>query len=109
MTEAYIYDAVRSPRGKGRPDGALHEITPIDLASQVLAAIRDRNGLSGAEIEDVAFGCVSPVGEQGAVITRTAILCRLSAHDIGHSGKPFLRFGPRGIQHRGCQGEVWRM
>ena len=58
MTEAYIYDAVRSPRGKGRPDGALHEITPIDLASQVLAAIRDRNGLSGAEIEDVAFGCV---------------------------------------------------
>ena len=58
MTEAYIYDAVRSPRGKGRPDGALHEITPIDLASQVLASIRDRNGLSGEEIEDVAFGCV---------------------------------------------------
>ena len=51
MTEAYIYDAVRSPRGKGRPDGALHEITPIDLAAQVLAAIRDRNGLSGKRLK----------------------------------------------------------
>ena len=74
MTEAYIYDAVRTPRGKGRSDGSLHEITPLALSTQVLAAVRDRNNIDSAEIEDVAFGCVSPVGEQGAVITRTAIM-----------------------------------
>jgi len=74
MTEAFIYDAVRTPRGKGRSDGSLHEITPLALSSQVLAAVRDRNNIDSAEIEDVAFGCVSPVGEQGAVITRTAIM-----------------------------------
>ncbi len=74
MTEALIYDAVRSPRGKGRSDGALHEITALDLASQVLASINDRNELEGHEVEDIAFGCVSPVGEQGAVISRMAAL-----------------------------------
>ena len=74
MTEAYIYDAVRTPRGKGKSDGSLHEITPVELAAQVLSAVRDRNNIDSAEIEDVAFGCVSPVGEQGAVITRSAIL-----------------------------------
>ncbi|MBI1392086.1 MAG: acetyl-CoA C-acetyltransferase [Alphaproteobacteria bacterium] len=77
MTEAFIYDAVRTPRGKGKSDGSLHEITPVAMATQVFQAIRDRNGLEGdrAEaIEDVAMGVVSPVGEQGAVITRTALL-----------------------------------
>jgi acetyl-CoA C-acetyltransferase len=74
MTDAYIFDAVRTPRGKGRKDGSLHEITPIALAAQVLKAVVDRTGIDSAEIEDVAFGCVSPVGEQGAVITRTAVL-----------------------------------
>ena len=73
MTEAYIYDAVRTPRGKGKSDGSLHEITPVNLAAQVLEAVRDRNNIDSAEIEDIAFGCVSPVGEQGAVITRSAI------------------------------------
>jgi len=74
MTDAYIYDAVRTPRGKGKADGSLHEITPVSLATQVLEAIRDRNEIDTTEIDDVAFGCVSPVGEQGAVITRSAIL-----------------------------------
>ena len=74
MTEALIYDAVRSPRGKGRTDGSLHEITALDLASQVLASINHRNELEGHEVEDIAFGCVSPVGEQGAVISRMAAL-----------------------------------
>lgn len=96
MTEAYIYDAVRSPRGKGRADGSLHEITPVDLASQVLAAIRDRNGLSGEEIEDVAFGCVSPVGEQGAVITRTAVLAAGYPHTT--SGIQVNRFCGSGLE-----------
>lgn len=74
MTQAFIYDAVRSPRGKGRQDGSLHEITALNLASQVLAAVRDRNDLPADAVEDVAFGCVSPVGEQGAVISRSAVL-----------------------------------
>jgi len=74
MTEAYIYDAVRTPRGKGKSDGSLHEVTPVALATQVLQAIRDRNEIDAAAIEDVALGCVSPVGEQGAVVTRTAVL-----------------------------------
>ncbi len=74
MTQAYVYDAVRTPRGKGKSDGSLHEITPIQLATQVLEAIRDRNNLDTAYVDDVALGVVSPVGEQGAVITRTAVL-----------------------------------
>ncbi|MEO1046631.1 MAG: acetyl-CoA C-acetyltransferase [Pseudomonadota bacterium] len=74
MTEAFIYDAVRTPRGKGRADGSLHEITALNLASQTLASVRERNDLSSEAVEDVAFGCVSPVGEQGAVITRTAVM-----------------------------------
>ncbi|SIN60354.1 acetyl-CoA C-acetyltransferase [Parasphingorhabdus marina DSM 22363] len=74
MTEAFIYDAVRSPRGKGRSDGSLHEITALDLAAQVLGSINDRNELDGHEVEDIAYGCVSPVGEQGAVISRMAAL-----------------------------------
>ncbi|MEX0299157.1 MAG: acetyl-CoA C-acetyltransferase [Kordiimonas sp.] len=74
MTEAYIFDAVRTPRGKGRKDGALHEITPIQLASQTLEAVRDRNDIDTAHIDDVVLGCVSPVGEQGANIARVAAM-----------------------------------
>ncbi|NNU16293.1 acetyl-CoA C-acetyltransferase [Parvularcula sp. ZS-1/3] len=74
MTEAFIYDAVRTPRGKGKPDGTLHEITPVQLGAQVLAALRDRNELDTRYVDDVVFGCVSPVGEQGADIARTSVL-----------------------------------
>ncbi|MFN7177265.1 MAG: acetyl-CoA C-acetyltransferase [Thermaurantiacus sp.] len=74
MPEAYIYDAVRTPRGKGRKDGSLHEITPIQLATQVLAAIRDRNAIDTRDVDDVVLGVVSPVGEQGADIARIAVL-----------------------------------
>jgi acetyl-CoA C-acetyltransferase len=74
MTAVYIYDHVRTPRGKGRSDGALHEITPVQLATQVLAALKDRNQFDPAQIEDVGFGVVMPVGEQGADITRSALL-----------------------------------
>ncbi len=96
MTEAYIYDAVRSPRGKGRSDGALHEITPLDLAAQVLASVRERNGLAPDAVEDIAFGCVSPVGEQGAVITRTAALQAGYAHTT--SGIQVNRFCGSGLE-----------
>jgi len=74
MTDAFIFDAVRTPRGKGKPDGSLHEITPVDLGAQALKALRDRNNLDTSDVDDIAFGCVSPVGEQGAVVSRTAVL-----------------------------------
>jgi acetyl-CoA C-acetyltransferase len=74
MADAYIYDAVRTPRGKGKKDGSLHEITALSLASQVLQALRDRNDLDTSKVDDVILGCVSPVGEQGADIARTAVL-----------------------------------
>ena len=96
MTDAYIYDHVRSPRGKGRPNGALHEVTPVDLASQVLANLRDRNELDTSVIDDVVFGCVTPVGEQGSNIARSAVLNA----DFNESvpGKQLNRFCASGLE-----------
>ncbi|MEO1038819.1 MAG: acetyl-CoA C-acetyltransferase [Pseudomonadota bacterium] len=74
MTEAYIYDATRTPRGKGKKNGSLHEVTALQLATQQLEAIRDRNDLDTSVIDDVILGCVSPVGEQGADIARAAAI-----------------------------------
>jgi len=74
MTDVFIYDHVRTPRGKGRADGALAEITPVQLAAQMLQAVRDRNQLDNRLIEDVLLGCVVPVGEQGGNIARVAAL-----------------------------------
>ena len=67
MTDVYIYDHVRSPRGKGRADGALSEVTPVQLAAQMLQAVRDRNALDSTLIEDVLLGCVVPVVPTGLV------------------------------------------
>jgi acetyl-CoA C-acetyltransferase len=74
MTEAYIYDAVRSPRGKGRPDGSLHELTSVALSAKVLNAVKERNGLEGHAVEDVIWGNVTQVGEQGGCLARSAVL-----------------------------------
>jgi len=74
MADAYIFDAVRTPRGKGKKDGALHEMTALSLATQVLEQLRDRNNLDTSKVDDVVLGCVSPIGEQGADIARTAVL-----------------------------------
>ena len=74
MTECFVYDTVRTPRGKGRKDGALHEVTALELGSQVLRNIRDRNKLDTSRVDDVVFGCVDPVGEQGSNIARIAVL-----------------------------------
>ena len=84
MADAFIYDHVRTPRGRGKPDGALHGVTPIQLAAQTLQAVRDRNQLNTALLDDVVLGCVSPLGEQGADIARIAVLvttrrCRASS------------------------------
>ncbi|WP_425260140.1 acetyl-CoA C-acetyltransferase [Rubrivivax sp. RP6-9] len=74
MTDAYIYDHVRTPRGKGKKDGALHQATPVWLLRTLLQALQQRNALDTALVDDVVLGCVTPVGEQGADIARTAVL-----------------------------------
>jgi len=74
MTEAYIYDTVRTPRGKGRPDGSLHEVTSLRLSAHVLNALQSRNGLHGHAVEDVIWGNVTQVMEQGGCLARSAVL-----------------------------------
>ena len=74
MPDAFIYDAVRTPRGRGKADGSLHEVTALNLAAQTLAAVRDRNKLDTKLIDDVVLGCVDPVGEAGGDIARAAAL-----------------------------------
>ncbi|MBY5161520.1 acetyl-CoA C-acetyltransferase [Salsipaludibacter albus] len=75
MTEAYVYDAVRTPRGRGKDTGALHTVKPVTLASTVLEAVRERNpGLDPALVDDVVMGIVEPHGDQGGVLPRTAVL-----------------------------------
>src|SRR5437667_11608686 len=74
MADAFVYDHVRTPRGRGKADGSLHEVTALNLASQALAAIRDRNGLDTTLVEDVVLGCVDPIGEAGGDIARAAVL-----------------------------------
>ena len=96
MTEAYIYDHVRSPRGRGKPTGSLHPITPINLASQVLGALRDRNDLDTSLVDDVVLGCVAPVGEQGADIARLAVLNAGYSENV--PGKQLNRFCASGLE-----------
>ena len=96
MTAAYIYDHVRSPRGRGKANGSLHGITPINLASQVLSSLRDRNELDTALVDDVILGCVTPIGEQGANIARTAALNADYAETV--AGKQLNRFCASGLE-----------
>jgi acetyl-CoA C-acetyltransferase len=74
MTEAYIYDAIRTPRGKGKPDGTLHQVPAVRLSALVLNEIARRNNLEGPAVEDVIWGNVTQVGEQGACLARSAVL-----------------------------------
>ena len=96
MTDAYIFDAVRSPRGKGRSDGSLHEVTSVRLSAQMLNAIKTRNGLEGHAVEDVIWGNVTQVGEQGGCLARTAVL----ASDLDQSipGLAINRFCASGME-----------
>ncbi len=96
MTEAFIYDHLRTPRGRGKPDGSLHEITPIGLISQVLAGLRDRNDLDTSYVDDVVLGCVAPVGEQGADIARVAALNADYSESV--PGKQINRFCASGLE-----------
>src|SRR5260221_14551948 len=74
MTDTFIYDAVRTPRGRGKADGSLHEVTALNLASQALAAVKDRHDLDPVLLDDVVMGCVDPVGEAGGDIARVAAI-----------------------------------
>jgi acetyl-CoA C-acetyltransferase len=82
MAEAFIYDHVRTPRGRGKKDGALHEVSTAKLAAHVLEAIRDRNGLDASLVDDVVLGCVDPVGEAGGDIARTAVFTAGYPHTV---------------------------
>jgi acetyl-CoA C-acetyltransferase len=90
MTPAYIYDHVRTPRGRGRADGSLHEITAVQLAAVPLAALAERNGLDTALIDDVVYGCAQPVGEQGGNIGRAAVIAARYAQSV--AGQQVHRF-----------------
>lgn len=94
--EAYIYDAVRTPRGRGKSDGSLHEIQPVDLLATVLKAIKERHDLDTSYIDDVIMGCVSPIGEQGADIARTAVLAAGYAQSV--AGVQVNRFCSSGLE-----------
>ena len=96
MTDVYIYDAVRTPRGKGRKDGSLHEVTSVRLSAQVLDALKDRNGLDGHAVEDVIWGNVTQVGEQGGCLARTAVLA--SNLDQSIPGLAINRFCASGME-----------
>jgi len=96
MSDAFIYDAVRSPRGKGRPDGSLHELTSVALSAKILNAVKERNGLEGHAVEDVIWGNVTQVGEQGGCLARSAVL--LSDLDESIPGLAINRFCASGME-----------
>ena len=96
MTDAYIFDAIRTPRGRGKPDGALHEVTSLRLAAQVLDNLRERSDLPPDAVEDVIWGNVTQVGEQGGCLARSAVL----ASSLGESvpGLSINRFCASGLE-----------
>ena len=96
MTEVYIFDAVRTPRGKGKKDGSLHQATPIWLLRTLLQALQQRNRLDTSLVDDVVLGCVTPVGEQGSDIARTAVLDAGWAQSVG--GVTLSRFCASGLE-----------
>jgi acetyl-CoA C-acetyltransferase len=96
MTECFVYDTVRTPRGKGKKDGSLHEVTALELSTQTLKAIRDRNNLDTSLVDDVVLGCVDPVGEQGSDIARIAVLNADYAESV--AGVQINRFCASGLE-----------
>lgn len=96
MADAFIYDAVRTPRGRGKSDGSLHDMQPVQLLTSVLRALRDRNQLDTSLVDDVIMGCVTPIGEQGADIARTAAL--EARYDESVSGVQLNRFCSSGLE-----------
>src|SRR4051812_1088280 len=96
MPHAMIFDAVRTPRGKGKKDGSLHEIKPVDLLAGLLVKLQKRHDFDPAALDDVVMGVVSPVGEQGSVIAKTAAL--RAGWDVKVAGMQINRFCASGLE-----------
>ncbi|MBG4920076.1 acetyl-CoA C-acetyltransferase [Pseudomonas aeruginosa] len=96
MTDAFIYDAVRTPCGKGKKDGALHSVKPVNLMAGLLRAVQRRNDLDTAQVDDIVLGCVTPVGDQGADIAKTAAL--VADWDEQVAGVQINRFCASGLE-----------
>ncbi len=96
MPQAYLFDAVRTPRGRGKETGSLYSVRPVDLLAQSLAALRDRNALPTEEVDDVVVGCVTQTGDQGACIARFAALA--AGYDVDAPGVTLNRFCGSGLQ-----------
>jgi len=96
MTTAYIYDTIRSPRGKGRPDGSLHELSSVKLSSMMLQALKTRNTLETSLLDDVIWGNVTQIGEQGGCLARSAVL--LSDYNQSVAGLSINRFCASGLE-----------
>src|SRR3954449_11358049 len=95
MTEVFVFDAVRTPRGRGKKDGALHEVPAVRLGAQVLEAVRDRTGLDTATVDAIFFGCVDPVVEAGSVSPRAAAF--EAGYDNRAPGMQISRFCASGL------------
>ncbi|RYY78067.1 MAG: acetyl-CoA C-acetyltransferase [Moraxellaceae bacterium] len=96
MSEAYIFDAIRTPRGKGKKDGSLHEVKPITLLTTLLHALEERNHLDTSKVEDVVLGCVTPVADQGGDIAKTAVIAAGWSDNV--SGVQINRFCASGLE-----------
>src|SRR3982750_1643646 len=96
MSEAFAYDAIRTPRGKGKKDGSLHEVKPVNLLAGVLAELQRRNDFDTGQVDDVVMGVVSPIGEQGSVIAKVAAL--KAGWDWRCSGVQLNRFCASGLE-----------
>ena len=96
MTEAYVFDAIRTPRGKGKKDGSLHEVKPVDLLAGTLTALKERHDFDTAAVDDVVMGVVSPIGEKGSVIAKVAAL--KAGWDWQCAGVQLNRFCASGLE-----------
>lgn len=96
MPEAYIFDAIRTPRGKGKASGSLYEVTPIDLVATLMKDLEQRHNLDTSQVDDVILGCVTPIGDQGADIARTASL--YAGWHVDVPGMQINRFCASGLE-----------
>ena len=96
MSEAYIFDALRTPRGRGKTSGALYEVKPIDLLGTTLTALQERNQLNTQEVDDVLIGCVTPVDDQGYNIAKAGLLHARWAESVG--GMQLNRYCASGLE-----------
>ena len=96
MTQALIFDALRTPRGKGKADGALHSVKPVNLVAGLLTALQQRTSLDTSQVDDVVLGCVTPIGDQGSDIAKTAV--QVADWDVSVAGVQINRFCASGLE-----------